>query len=78
MFRVYLACEDTEFVDTIKDKHRKRTQGKYGRAYAYQYLMDLGRLTYKNLVDKDSWSSKAPKAKDTKKNCLALATQLML
>ena len=77
MFRAYMTCDDEEFVDAIKDERRKWMQGKLGPKYTYRDLMDLGRLTFNNLVDEGSWSTKPPKAKDAEKNYLALATQLM-
>ena len=40
--------------------------------------MDLGRLTYNNLLDENTWSAKPqPKPRNDEKNYLALATQLM-
>ena len=61
MFRAYLECDNTEFVDAIKDERRRWTHGKLGAAYTYLDLMELGRLTYNNLVDEESWSSKTSK-----------------
>ena len=52
-------------------------QGKLGPKYTYRDLMDFGRLTFNNLVDEGSWSTKTPKAKDAENNYIALATQLM-
>ena len=52
-------------------------QGKLGPKYTYRDLMDFGRLTFNNLVDEGSWSTKNPNTKDDEKNYLALATQLM-
>ena len=77
MFRAYLSCDDKEFADTIKDERRKWTQGKLGTSYTYRELMDLGRLTYNNLLDEGSWNSKASAKKSDEKNYLALATELM-
>ena len=45
MFRAYLACKNTEFVEAIKDERRRWTQGKLGASYTYLDLMELGRLT---------------------------------
>ena len=45
MFCTYLCCDDQEFLDTIKDKRRKETQGKMGTSYSYCDLVDLGILT---------------------------------
>ena len=78
MFRAYLECRNKEFVDAIKDERRKWTQGNLGTSYSYRDLMDLGRLTYKYLLDENTWSAK-PQTKPTndEKKYLALATQLM-
>merc|ERR1740124_2039321 len=77
MFHVYLASDNTEFVDTIKNERRRWTQGKLGADYTYLDLMELGRLTYNNLIEKDSWNGKPAKSKDAEKNYLALATELI-
>jgi len=78
MFRAYLECRNKEFVDAIKDERRKWTHGKLENSYSYHDLMDLGRLTYNNLMDENTWSAK-PQAKprNDEKNYLALVTQLM-
>jgi len=78
MFRAYLECGNEEFADVIKNERRKWTHGKLGTSYYYHDLMDLGRLTYNNLLDENTWSVK-PQAKprNDEKNYLALATQLM-
>ena len=68
MFSAYLACNNTEFVDVIKDERRGWTQGKLGAAYTYLDLMKLGRLAYNNLVDKESWNDKPTKSKYAEKN----------
>ena len=77
MFRAYLSCDDKEFADTIKDERRKWTQGKLGTSYTYRDLMDLGRLTYNNLLDEGSWNSNGSAKKSDEKNYLALATEIM-
>ena len=77
MFHAYLFCDDKEFVDTIKDECRKWTQGKLGTLYTYRELMDLGRLTYSNLLDKGSWNLKASAKKNDEKNYLVLATEII-
>lgn len=56
MFKAYLSCSDTEFEDTIKDERWKWTQGKLRTLYSYRDLMGLGRLTYNNLLDEESWN----------------------
>ena len=78
MFRSYLSCEDNEFLDAIKDERRKWIQGKLLLSYSYLDLMELGRVTYNNLIDEGSWRFiSKPKAKGEEKNYLALATALM-
>ena len=82
MFRAYLLCGDKEFNEAIKDEKRRWTQGKLGPNYTHRDLMDLGRLTYNNLVSDKSWmtgcSGKAKMEQgDAEKNYLALATELM-
>ena len=39
--------------------------------------MELGRLTYNNLVDEESWSCKTSQSQNAEKNYLALATELI-
>ena len=79
MFRAYLSCSDTEFVDAIKDERRKWTQGKLGSTYSYRELMDLGRLTFNNLLEEGTWNGGGTtKGKElAERNYLALATELM-
>ena len=80
MFRGYLSCSDSEFVDAIKDERKQLTQGKLGSNYSYRDLMDLGRLTYNKLLDEGTWDNKSvpPAKKKEEKNYLPLATELMI
>ena len=57
MFRAYLTCEDEEFLNAIKDECRKWIQGKLPATYLYRDLMDLGRVTFNNLMDETSWKT---------------------
>jgi len=68
MFRAYLASDSTKIVDAIKDERRRWTQDKLGAAYTCLDLMKLGRLTYNNLVDNESWNGKPAKSKYAEKN----------
>ena len=82
MFRAYLLCGDKEFNGANKDEKRRWTQGKLGSNYTHRDLMDMGRLTYNNLVsDKTRIAGCTEKVKadkvDTEKKYLALATELM-
>ena len=81
LFRAYLTCSDKEFVDAVKDEKRKWQQGKLAANYAYSDLMELGRLTYVNLLEDGTYdkSSRTPdkeKSQDEKK-FLALATEIL-
>ena len=55
LFRAYLVSGDKEFVLAVKEEKRKWTQGKLPTTYDYNDLMELGRLTYVNLVDDGTW-----------------------
>lgn len=80
MFWTYLDCENAKFVDAIKGKKRRWTQGKLAPNYSFRELMKLGRVTYNN-IDDDNWDKSRPKtgkeAPEEQKNFLALATQIM-
>ena len=69
MFRAYISREDEEFLDAIKDEQRKWIQGKLSTKYTYCDLMDLGHVTFNNLIN--------PSEICSEKNYLALATALM-
>ena len=78
LFRAYQSSDNKEFLDAIAEERRKWTQGRLQHDYSYIELMELGRLTYNNLVDDDSWSSNKKKAeKEQEKNFLALATEIL-
>ena len=78
MFRACLIFEDKEFNENIKDEKRSWTQGKLGFKYFYRDLMDIGYLTYNNLVSNQSWAvGKLSKVKDEDKNYITLVTQLI-
>ena len=55
LFKAYLNCPDAEFVDTIKFEKRKWTQGIQKEEYSFRDLLELGRLTYNNLVQDGTW-----------------------
>ena len=76
LFRSYLTSGNTEFTTAISSERRDWIQGKVKADYSYLDLMDLGRLTYNNLVDDESWIKKEAKM-EHEKNYLALATELI-
>ena len=75
MFRVYLTCEDEEFINVIKDEQRIWIQGKLSGAYSYCDLIDLGRVTFNNFMDEKVWTV-LPKHQEKveEMNYLVLAT----
>ena len=83
LFRAYLTCSVEEFVDAVKDEQRKWMQGKLAVGYDYGDLMDLGRVTYNNLIVDDEWKKKESQLEKNKagpgdeKNFLALATEIL-
>ena len=79
LFRAYLTCPEEEFLEAIKNERRDWIQGKVIAEYSYRNLMDLGRVTYNNLVDESSskFKSGPTPEKAEKQNFLALATALM-
>ena len=82
MFKAYLAYDNEEFRDTIKEEKHRWTQGKCGQNYTHKELLELGRVTYNNLEDevKDDLNKTKQGEKEKKseeKNFLALATQIM-
>ena len=81
LFRAYLTCSDPEFVEAVKDEHRKWMQGRLPDTYRYTDLMELGRLTYNNLTASNDWKggvgSKGTNKSLDEKNFLALATELI-
>ena len=53
LFKTYLGCTNTEFVESIKDEKRKWIQGKLPPTYDYKDLLELGRLTFNNISQDD-------------------------
>ena len=76
LFRAYLTSSNEEFTDAISAERRDWIQGKVKADYSYLDLLELGRLTYNNLVEDESWVQKAAKSAN-EKNYLTLATELM-
>ena len=78
LFRAYQSSDNQEFLDAIAEEKRRWTQGRLQSNYSYLELMELGRLTYNNLVDDDSWSTTKKKVeREKEKNFLALATEIL-
>ena len=86
LFKTYLGCANTEFVESIKDEKRKWMQGKLPATYDYRELLEIGRVTFNNIsqdnegwkVDKiDSGHKRDPGNHTDEKNFLALATDLI-
>ena len=82
LFRAYMTCNNAEFVDAVKDERRKWMQGKLGQGYDYVDLMDLGRVTFNNLLENGDWKGKSEGENKVltpgtqQKNFLALATEI--
>jgi hypothetical protein len=79
LFRAYLTSTNKEFVDSIAAERRDWIQGKVGANYSHRDLMELGRLTYNNLVEDGTWETnpKNSAVKTKEQNFLALATELV-
>jgi hypothetical protein len=86
LFKTYLGCANSEFVESIKDEKRKWTQGKLPPMYDYRDLLELGRVTYNNISqDDEGWNTKETgggtkfpnEAPSNEKNFLTLATELI-
>ena len=69
LFHSYLTYKDQEFVDTIKFEKRKWSQGQQKDDYTFRDLLELGRLTYNNLVEDDSWEGDDKVTAKVDKNC---------
>ena len=74
MFRAYLTSNNQTFIDAIQAEERDWMQGKVRPGYTYRDLMQLGRLTYNNLVEKGVWTNRANGKEDPTIKYLALAT----
>ena len=82
LFRAYLTCDDSEFNESVRHEKRLWMQGKLAADYGYAELMELGRLTYINLVDDGMWKGKGkgaaqPAISEDPNKFIALATQIM-
>ena len=79
LFRAYQECDNVKFLASVEQKGRLWIQNKLPDNYSHQDLMELGRVTYNNLINKDYDLSKnvgkdQPKAEE-QRNFLALATE---
>ena len=79
LFQAYLSSTKKEIVDSIAAERRDWIQGKIASDYSHRDLMELGRLTYNNLVEDGTWetNSKPKETKTKEQNFLALATELV-
>ena len=78
MFRAYMSSSNQPFLDAIQVEERDWMQGEVRQGYNYRDLMNLGRLTYNNLVEKGSWEvSTSPAKEDPAVKYLALATEML-
>ena len=83
LFRAYLGCDNDKFKVAVEEEQRAWIQGKLSDDYSHEHLMDLGRVTFNNLVENDDWqtgrrsSDKRPAKDKEEKNFLALATEIL-
>ena len=78
-FRAYQECDNVKFLVSVEQEERLWIQNKLLDNYSHQDLMELGRVTYNNLIDKDYDLSKnvgkdQPKVEE-QRNFLALAKE---
>ena len=78
LFRAYQTSHNQDFLDAIAEEKRKWMQGRLGPDYSYLELMELGRLSFNNLVDDGAWSKTKKKVESEKEqHFLALATEIL-
>ena len=51
LFRAYLEWDNSDFTDAIKEEHRAWVQGKKDEEYSHTDLLELGSVTYNNIID---------------------------
>ena len=79
LFKGYLAAKNDEFLQTIGAEKREWVQGKVSLSYDYRDLMDVGRITYNNLVSDQTWGEAPLDKKGSSpegKHFLTLATKI--
>ena len=83
IFHSYLTCLEKEFNETIKAEKGKWMERQLGQNYNYTNILDLGRVTYNNLVANDEWTGNAAKkpkrtpVSGQEKQFLALAIEIL-
>ena len=78
MFRTYLTSNNRSFLESINAEERDWIQGKVQPGYGYRDLINLGRLTYNNLVEKEDWKATKKISQDDPANAyLALVTEII-
>ena len=53
LFRAYETHKSKRFLDAVAEEKRRWEQGKLGASYTYRELLELGRVTFNNLSDKE-------------------------
>ena len=78
LFQCYLHSDNEEFKIAIKEEERRWIQDKLPD-YSHNDLLELGRITFNNLVESDGWvqSEDKKKEKEDQKSFLALATEII-
>lgn len=79
LFKGYLEAKNEEFLQTIGAEKREWVQGKVPPNYSFRDLMDVGRITYNNLVSDQSWGETPSDKKESsseEKQFLTLATKI--
>ena len=78
MFQSYLHSNNEEFKIAIKEEERRWIQDKLPD-YSHNDLLELGRITFDNLVESDGWvqAEDKKKEKEDQKSFLALATEII-
>ena len=81
LFKAYLTSNSSDFLEAVKEKHRSWIQGSLEDTFDCKNLMDLGRVTYNNLVEDGNFiivPKKVPdKVEAEQKSFLALATEIL-
>ena len=57
LFRIYNTSNNNSFLQAIGEEERRWEQGRLGAHYSFRELLDLGRTTYNNLLDKKAWKT---------------------
>ena len=80
LFWAYLGSDNAKSKLFDEEEHRKWIQGKFLDDYFHVNLMELGRVTFTNLVENDNWKlspERQPAKEKEEKNFLDLATKIL-